>query len=57
MYKYKNISGKDLSLGGYGLIKKDGIVEVKKPINNVNFKPVKEAQKTGDQSPTNNKLS
>lgn len=38
--KYKNISGRNLWVRGYGLIKADGILDVKGEFHNANFQKV-----------------
>lgn len=58
--KYKNISDKDLSLVGVGLVKAGEVVEVNEPINNANFQLLKKEQKdeeikSANQSQNNNK--
>jgi hypothetical protein len=40
--KYKNISGRDLWVVGYGKVKADGILNAKKGFHNVNFQVVNE---------------
>ena len=43
--KFKNIAGKDLFLRGFGLVKKDAIIETKE-LKNPNFQEVKEVKET-----------
>jgi len=42
MKKFKNTSGKDLFLRGFGLIKSGEIIKTKKEIKNVNIVEIKE---------------
>lgn len=42
--KYKNISGRTLSLPDIGEVKADQIIETEKEINNANFEKVEEGK-------------
>lgn len=48
--KYKNVSGKDLTLPGIGLVKADGILEQPDGFNNANFIKVEKIKETPKSS-------
>jgi len=37
-FRYKNKSGQDLVIVGYGVVEKDGILETTEPVENPNLK-------------------
>ena len=48
--KVKNISGKDLTLIGIGIVPADGVADVPEDFNNVNFEKI-EAKKEAKTEP------